>query len=476
MAFATLRDFLKTLEEEGQLLRISEQVQLEPDLGAAACAVSKVGKETAPAILFEKLHGYYDAQVVMNVHGSWSNHALMLGMPKTTSLKEQFFEFVKRYQTFPGEVERRTAAPWQDIVIDDPQKINLFDVLPLFRLNRNDGGFYIDKAAVISRDPEDPDNFGKQNLGIYRLQVKGRHRVGIQPVPAHDIAIHLRKAEERGEDLRVAISISNDPILSTVASMPILYDQSEYEMAGALQQSAYPIVHSAFSGVDIPWSAEVVLEGVIKSRFREVEGPFGEFTGHYSGARLTPVIEISRLSYRRKPLFENLYLGQPWTEIDYMIGINTCAPLFVQLKQAFPEVVAVNALYTHGLVIIVSTKRRYGGFAKTVGLRTMTTPHGMGYAKIVIMVDETVDPFNLNQVMWALSTKMMPAHDLIIIPDLSVMPLDPGSEPVGITHKVIMDATTPLPQEKRGHYGHPIESPPGTEYWEQKIKEMLHGR
>jgi 4-hydroxybenzoate decarboxylase len=476
MAFATLRDFLDQLNQEGQLLHIKDEVKLEPDLGAAGRAINNIGKDTAPALLFEKLHGYTDAKVVMNVHGSWNNHALMLDMPKNTPLKEQFFEFVRRYQSYPGKVEYRDTAPWQEVIVDDPEKINLFDVLPLFRLNQNDGGFYIDKAAIVSRDLDDPQSFEKQNVGLYRLQVKGKNRIGIQPVPAHDIAMHLRKAEERGEDLPIAIAISNDPILTVVASMPILYDQSEYEMAGALQGQPYPIVRSQYTGLDLPWGSEIILEGVIKGRLREMEGPFGEFTGHYSGARRMPVVEITRMSYRRNPLFEHLYLGMPWTEIDYLMGVNTSAPLYVQLKQNFPEIVAVNALYTHGLVVVLSTKVRYGGFAKAVGLRAITTPHGLGYAKVVIVVDETIDPFDLNQVMWALSTKMHPSHDLVTIPGLSVLPLDPGSEPVGITHKLVIDATTPVAPETRGHYDQPLDSPMGTKDWERKLQEMLNGR
>jgi len=238
----------------------------------------------------------------------------------------------------------------------------------------------------------------------------------------------------------------------------------------------YPIVRSQYTGLDLPWGSEIILEGVIKGRLREMEGPFGEFTGHYSGARRMPVVEITRMSYRQNPLFEHLYLGMPWTEIDYLMGVNTSAPLYVQLKQNFPEIVAVNALYTHGLVVVISTKVRYGGFAKAVGLRAITTPHGLGYAKVVIVVDETIDPFDLNQVMWAISTKMHPAHDLVTIPGLSVLPLDPGSDPVGITHKLVIDATTPVAPETRGHYDQPLDSPMGTKDWEKRLQEMLHGR
>src|SRR5262245_41811330 len=107
---------------------------------------------------------------------------------------------------------------------------------------------------------------------------------------------------------------------------------------------------------------------------------------------------IDRGFQRKDPVFEHLYLGQPWTEIDYLLSICTCAAMYAQLKQTFPEVVAVNAIYTHGLVVIVSTKVRVGGFAKAVGLRVFSTPHGLGHAKVVIVVDENVDPFDMKQV------------------------------------------------------------------------------
>ncbi|UQX46973.1 phenolic acid decarboxylase BsdC [Bacillus velezensis] len=472
MAYQDFREFLAALEKEGQLLTVNEEVKPEPDLGAAARAASNLGDKT-PALLFNNIYGHHDAQVALNVIGSWPNHAMMLGMPKDTPVKEQFFEFAKRYDAFPVPVKREETAPFHENEITED--INLFDILPLFRINQGDGGYYLDKACVISRDLEDPDNFGKQNVGIYRMQVKGKDRLGIQPVPQHDIAIHLRQAEERGVNLPVTIALGCEPVITTAASTPLLYDQSEYEMAGAIQGDPYRIVKSKLSDLDIPWGAEVVLEGEILAGEREYEGPFGEFTGHYSGGRSMPVIKIKRVYHRNNPIFEHLYLGMPWTECDYMIGINTCVPLYQQLKEAYPnEIVAVNAMYTHGLIAIISTKTRYGGFAKAVGMRALTTPHGLGYCKMVIVVDEDVDPFNLPQVMWALSTKMHPKHDAVIIPDLSVLPLDPGSDPAGMTHKMILDATTPVAPETRGHYSQPLDSPLTTKEWEQKLMDLMN--
>ncbi|UQZ49027.1 phenolic acid decarboxylase BsdC [Bacillus sp. PK3-037] len=472
MAYQDFREFLAALEKEGQLLTVNEEVKPEPDLGAAARAASNLG-DKSPALLFNNIYGYNNAQIAMNVIGSWPNHAMMLGLPKDTPVKEQFFEFAKRYEQFPMPVKREETAPFHENEITED--INLFDILPLFRINQGDGGYYLDKACVISRDLEDPDNFGKQNVGIYRMQVKGKDRLGIQPVPQHDIAIHLRQAEERGINLPVTIALGCEPVITTAASTPLLYDQSEYEMAGAIQGEPYRIVKSKLSDLDIPWGAEVVLEGEIIAGEREYEGPFGEFTGHYSGGRSMPIIKIKRVYHRNNPIFEHLYLGMPWTECDYMIGINTCVPLYQQLKEAYPnEIVAVNAMYTHGLIAIVSTKNRYGGFAKAVGMRALTTPHGLGYCKMVIVVDEDVDPFNLPQVMWALSTKMHPKHDAVIIPDLSVLPLDPGSNPSGITHKMILDATTPVAPETRGHYSQPLDSPLTTKEWEEKLMDLMN--
>jgi UbiD family decarboxylase len=474
MAYDDLRSFLDALDKEGQLRRITEEVMPEPDIAAAANAAPRLG-EAAPALYFDNVYGFQDARIAVNVHGSWANHALALGLPKETGTKEQVDEFIRRWAEFPVEPEWRENPLWAENSVEGDE-VDIFEILPLIRLNDGDGGFYLDKAAVVSRDPEDPDHFGKQNVGTYRIEVIGRDRLAFQPVPVHDIAIHLRKAEEAGEDLPIAITLGNEPVISIVAGMPMGYDQSEYEMAGALRGAPAPIATAPLTGFDVPWGSEVVIEGVIESRKRQIEGPFGEFTGHYSGGRRMPVVRVDRISYRTDPVFESLYLGMPWTEVDYLVGPNTCVALLKQLRAEFPEVQAVNAMYTHGLLAIISTKQRYGGFAKAVGMRAMTTPHGLGYLKTVIVVDEDVDPFNLPQVMWAVSAKVNPAGDLVNIPNLHVVELDPSSSPAGVTNKLIIDATTPVSPDDRGNFATPTRDLPETAEWLTRLQTLLAAR
>jgi vanillate/4-hydroxybenzoate decarboxylase subunit C len=467
-AYQDFREFLSVLDEAKQLLRITDQVQLEPDLAAAAAAATKLGNRS-PALLFNNIAGFSNAQVAMNVHGSWANHALVLGMDPESAIRDQFFEFVRRYRMFPGELERVTSAPWQEVVID--KDINLFEILPLFRLNEGDGGFFIDKPCVISRDPDDWKNDDVENVGVYRLQVKDRNHIGIQTVPQHDIALQLAHAEARGEDLPIAIALGNEPIILLMAATPMLYTQLEYKMAAVMQGKPYRVVQNE-KGLDIPYGSEYVLEGRILGRKRQPEGPFGEFPGYYSGCHQYPLIEIDRVLHRKDPIYESVYVGRPWTELDYLQALTTSTPIFDQVNATFPEVIAVNALYTHGLVLIVSTKVRYGGFAKSVGLRVLSTPHGLGYAKVVIIVDEDVDPFDLNQVMWAISVRVNPAGDVLMLPNLAENLLDPACQPSGMVQKMIIDATTPVAPDLRGDYGELLKSPMGTDQWLQKLEVL----
>ena len=442
--FRDLRSFLDKLEREGQLVHYTDEVMPEPDIRAILRAAADLGP-TGPAVMIHNIKGYGGKKLVGGVHGSWANHALMLGMPKTATLKEQFYELDRRWESYPGDITWVDRPACQENVLD--KDFNLLELLPLFRVNQHDGGFYLSKASVVTKDPDEPDSIDKENVGIYRIQVLGADTLSMQGLAFHDVAIHIRKAEERNEPLPVAVCLGVSPMLSFVASTPLEYAQSEYKYCAALDGEPLELTKTSDGYLDVPAGAEYVLEGEVLPRVRVPEGPFGEFPGSYSGARKQVVIKVKRVTHRTDPIFENLYLGRPWTEIDTLMALNTCIPLYKQIRETMPEVKAVNAIYQHGLTVIIATDSRLGGYAKSVAFRAASTPHGISYVKNIILVDGDVDPFDLTQVMWAMSTRIRGAQDVIVIPGTPGMPLDPGSEPPGMGVKVIIDCTTPVAPE-----------------------------
>ncbi len=439
--YRDLSDFLAKLEQEGQLVRIKDEILPEPtirEIGRAA-----VDLPNGPAVIIENIKGHPGKKVALNVHGSWANIALMIGMDKDTSVKDQFFKFLELWDKYPGEVKfiDKDKAPCHEVVIKD--NINLVEMLPMFRINKWDAGMFFSKASVVTKDPDDASNFDTQNVGTYRMQVMGKDLVGIQALGFHDIARHITHAEEQNKPLPIAVCLGVDPVLTFMASTPINYDQSEYKFAAAINGIPMELTKALTCDLDVPAHAEYVLEGEILPRVRVPEGPFGEFPGSYSGTRLQSQFRVKCITHRKNPIFENLFMGRPWTEIDYLMGLNTCVPLYKQMKETMPEIVAVNAMYQHGLTAIVSTGNRFGGYAKSVAFRMASTPHGISYCKNIILVGPDVDPFNLEQVMWSLSSRVRPAKDVIVVPNTPGMPLDPTSEPAGMGAKFIIDATEP---------------------------------
>jgi len=442
--YRDLRDLIPALEAQGQLMRVTEKTSPEPGVRGYLRAASAMEND-GPAVLFNNINGYSGKQLIVNTHGSWANLALMFGKAKKTPLKELFSDLSARWDRYPAKVEWIANAPCQENVIDG--NINLYEILPLVRINPYDGGFFLSKASVISKDVTDPDNFDAQNIGMYRIQVQGPDTIGLQALPFHDMGIHLRKAEELNKPLPVAICLGAPPTISFFASACLAYDDSEYKYAGALNGEPLQVTKALTSDLDVPAYSEYVLEGYVIPRERFPEGPFGEFPGSYSGVRGQNRIKVTKVTHRTNPIMETLYIGRPWTEHDCIDGLATSITLYKQLRETMPEVTAVNANFNHGLTVIVATANRFGGYAKSVAFRLASTPHGISYAKNIILVDHDVDPFDFTAVMTALSTRVRADKDVSIITNTPGMPLDPSSEPAGMGNKLIIDATTPAPPD-----------------------------
>ncbi|AKQ43488.1 ubiquinone biosynthesis protein UbiD [Aurantiacibacter atlanticus] len=472
-SISSLRDFLELLEDEGQAINWNERVLPEPGVRNIAVAASR-DANGAPAILFNNIAGYPGKRLAVGVHGSWNNIALLLGREKGTTIRELFFEIAGRWGDSEAQISH---VPEDQALVHEcriEEDINLYDILPVYRINEYDGGFYIGKASVASRDPLDPDDFGKQNVGIYRLQIQGPDSFSLMTIPSHDMGRQILAAEREGVPLKIAVMLGNHPGLAVFAATPINYEESEYSYASAMMGAPIRLTKSG-NDIDILADSEIVIEAELQLGERVLEGPFGEFPGSYSGVRKAPIFKVTAVSHRRDPIFENIYIGRGWTEHDTLIGLHTSAPIYAQLRQSFPEVTAVNALYQHGLTGIISVKNRMAGFAKTVAMRALSTPHGLMYLKNLIMVDADVDPFDLNQVMWALSTRTR-ADDIIVLPNMPAVPIDPSAVVPGKGHRLIIDATSYLPPDPVGE-AHLVTPPVGDEIDELSkiIRAMQEG-
>ena len=456
------------LDEHGQYVTWPDPIMLETDVRDISVAAGRDAMY-GPAVMFDRIRGYPGKRLVTGVHGSFSNLALLLGYPKGTTIKELFFEIVSRWGSDEPLLDRidMSAAPVHENRVESG--IDLYDLLPLYRINEYDGGFYIAKANVVSRDPEQPENFNKQNVGIYRIQVHGPDRVSILSVPSHDLGRQIVAAESRSLALKVAIMIGNHPAMCMFAATPVNYDESEFAYASQMMGAPLQLTESG-NGMDILARSEMVIEAELLANERVLEGPFGEFPGSYSGVRKVPLFRVTAVSHRNDPIFENIYIGKGWTEHDTLIGLNTSAPVYAQLRESFPEVKAVNALYQHGLTGIISVKNRFAGFAKSVAMRALGTPHGLMYLKNLIMVDDDVDPFDLNQVMWALSTRTR-ANDIIVVPNMPMVIIDPAAEVPGKGHRLIIDATSFMPPDNIGADAR-IVTPPVGEHIDALAKRL----
>jgi UbiD family decarboxylase len=454
-----LRGYLSLLSESGQCIVWPDGIWPEPDIRDVMVAASR-DANSAPAIIFEKVNGYSGHRVVAGVHGSWDNLALLLGRPKGTSIRELFFEIIGRWGSDAPQLDHIApdSAPVHKNRVEGD--INLYRLMPLYRINEYDGGFYIGKANTVSHDPLDPEDFGKQNVGIYRIQVHGPDLLTINSVPSHDLGRQIKEAEEHGLPLRVAIMIGNHPGMALFAATPVNYDESEYAYASQMMGAPLQLTKSG-NGLDILAHSEFVIEAELILNARTFEGPFGEFPGSYSGVKRAPLFRVTAVSHRDNPIFESIHVGRGWTEHDTLIGLYTSAPIYAQLNERFPEVTAVNALYQHGYTVIIAVNNRYAGFAKSVAMAALGLPHGLMYMKNIILIDGDVDPFDLNAVMWALSTRTR-SDDVIVIPNMPMMMSDPAAVVKGKGHRLILDATSFVGPDKQRHDTDVVRIPDGS--------------
>jgi len=416
------------LEGRGELVRLADAVSAELELGLIC---KKLMDRRGPACLFEGVYGS-PMPVLANLFSNRGRVALALGVEER-ELLPHWLSCLQR----PVEPIVTGDAPCQEVVIEEP---DLSELLPDIRWHPRDPCSFITFGMTICRDPDS----GIRNLGLYRMQIKGGSKLGFNSAPPQHAGVAYAKAEARGESLPVAVVIGADPCLYLASQAVGSYELDELALAGAFRGEPLPMVKCKTVDLEVPANAEIVLEGEVLPGAREIEGPFGEFTGYYSGAAPKPIIHVKLMTQRRYPIYACTYEGKPPTNTHVLQAVAREPILLAEIRRSVcptAKDVVVTEAGCASLHVVVSIKQLRAGQARNVGYELIKS----NLIKHVIVVDEDVDVRDPAAVEWAVATRVQAGEDVIIAPKMAGMFLDPSQYgfPSGLSDKVIVDATRP---------------------------------
>ena len=462
MAFKDYREWVAFLEREGELLRIDKEIPPEPDVGAIGRAICDV---EGPGVLLENVSGF-NIKLAIGLHASWRRANAALGLPLDATRREQTEFIMKAYDSHPLNPVMLESGPCQDNVITGDD-VNLFH-LPIPRINKHDASFYITKPMSVTKDPET----GWVNVGMYRMMLQDRNRISILLTPQQHIGHQFMKYLDRGEHMPMAVALGTEPVLPMIAGAKIPAGWNEYDFVGALRGEPLELVTGATVDLPVPAGAEIVLEGVVRNDELTLEGPFGEFHGGYSGYQWNPVFEVRAVTFRNDPVYDHLYLGRPYSEADYMTTGTKLAGMWRDVKPKFPQLTELSLLTPYWYVCVAQGKWGHVGEPRQVMFALWA--HGLAN-KMVICVDEDVDPWDPQDVLWAVGGRSQADKDFVIVPD-TVPSLDPSQSLHHTTCKVGIDATKSRPPYHRSEPIGWILPPEKTEDWKKEIMNMWSER
>lgn len=442
MPYRDLREYLARIESEGLLQRVRKQVDWNLEIGH----VAKVNEtQQGPALLFENVKGYPGKSVLTSLLTTKDRLAIALDMDRRLSFLELARVWVNRIQ---GKRVAPTVLPTgpvkENIFLGD--KANLLD-LPAPWFYPQDGGRYLGTSAFTISQSMDT---GRLNLGTYRVMVLDEHRASIQMLKGKDGEIDLRAYGKAKKNMPVALVIGTDPVLFLVSSTLFPLVESEYEVAGALRDSPVELVKCETSDLLVPATAEIVVEGEITSGEFEREGPFGEYTGYYSAKDENPkeYIKVKAITHRNNPILWGTTVGKPTTDTHMVMGLNRTASLWNDLMNM--KIPGIKGVYgppasAGRMLAIISVQQMYPGHSTQVGLAAFATVTGNYGLKTVIVVDDDIDPENMDQVMYALSFRYQPDRGTQILSRGRSTPLDPSLhvDARELTSRILIDTCIP---------------------------------
>lgn len=462
--FKDIRDFIKFLEDKGDLVRVKKEVDPVLEINAI---IDKLARTDGPAVLFEKVKGS-DMPLLGNVYSAMRRIEWLFG---TDSYEELARKSVKRLikimggekdDCLPVEVPRNEAVCKEVIIEEKDIDLNKF---PLVQLWPEDGGKYLTLPLVITRSVES----SVYNVGTYRMMMIDKNKFCMHWLPHKHGNLHFAEAVAKGQkEMNVAVAVGADPALSLSGVFVINPPLDEFIAAGVMKGSPTRLTKAENSDLLVPADAEIVFEGVVKAGELVDEGPFGEFHGFYSPVKQTPVFHVRKITMRKNPIWHAATTGMPPTEIHTM---GKCAERLGLhfIKHLMPGIVDMNLTRESGTLymMIIALNKTRPNEAKDL-IRAMWNFKGQNsFITNIIIVDGDIDVKNLGQVIWAWSIHVRPELD-VIVSDVGEVDLErPSTYPRGIGARMGIDATTKSAEE-----GYKREMPDVVKM-DEKVEKMV---
>ena len=469
MVCTDLREFLTLLESKGQLVRITQPI--DPYLEMTEIC-DRTLRAKGPALLFENVVGH-EIPVLGNLFGTPERVALGMGQESVEKLREvgELLAFLKEPEPPRGMKDAWEKLPiFKQVLNMSPkvigkglcQQIHVaesdvdLNSLPIQTCWPGDAGPLMTWPLVITRGP----NKERQNLGIYRMQLIGRNKLIMRWLSHRGGALDFQEWQKQrpGERFPVSVALGADPATTLGAVTPVPDTLSEYAFAGLLRGKKTEVCKSLTNDLQVPASAEIILEGYLEPGELADEGPFGDHTGYYNEVERFNVFTVTTITHRKSPIYHSTYTGRPPDE-PAVLGVALNEVFVPLIKKQFPEIVDFY-LPPEGCsyrMAVVTMKKQYPGHAKRVMMGVWSFLRQFMYTKFVIVTDDDVNARDWNDVVWALTTRVDPSRDTTLVDNTPIDYLDFASPVSGLGSKMGIDATNKWPGETEREWGQPIE-------------------
>jgi len=478
MIYNDLREFIDTLAKKGLLKRVP--VEVDRDLEIAQIQ-DRLVKKGGPAVLFEKVKGS-SMPVLGNLFGTRERVALGLGVDEDELVEigkfiailqrpqppEGLWDAVKKIPFFAsalnlGPKTSRSGACQEVVRIGSDASLS---DLPIIKCWPKDAAPLITWPLVVTQAPEG----GPHNVGVYRMQFIDSKRAIMRWLHHRGGAAHQRLWEQTGRPMPVAVAIGCEPATTIAAVTPVPENVGEYHFAGILRKKAIELVECKTIPLKVPATAEIILEGEIRLNDTALEGPFGDHTGYYNSQEPFPVFHLKAVTHRRNPIYLTTITGRPPKE-DAVIGTVLNNIYLPSLKLQFPEVVdfSLPMEAVSYRIAVVSIKKEYPGHARRLMMGIWGVLKQFMYVKYVIIVDDDINVHDWSDVIWAVSTRVDPKRDTMIIENTPIDYLDFSSPVASLGSKMGIDATMKKAPEVTREWGEKMEM-------DKSIIELVNSR